>query len=79
MFIVKFAMVLYLNTGAFWAEKDSSGNSGLGVFSVLMSGQDYLASIFVDALQKMILLVNVVIIIKANSFFHLRLFLEIHL
>lgn len=49
MFIVKFAMVLYLNTGAFWAEKDSSGNSGLGVFYVLMSGQDYLASIFVDA------------------------------
>jgi len=50
MFLVKFAMVLYLNTASFWCQLDSNGNQGVGVFSALIQGQGELSSMFVGAL-----------------------------
>lgn len=50
MFLVKFAMVLYLNTGAFWATTDQYGGKGLGVFQALIDGQGELESMFVSSL-----------------------------
>lgn len=50
MFLVKFGMVLALNTSSFWYQPDPNGGPGSGIFPALIYGSDELSSMFVGAL-----------------------------